>query len=97
MAALKGNPQLSPADPAFSITSRQTVVLINGVTSINLDMIDPAATFDCEEGDNVLIVNTDVNAVGPSLTSDPFSIVASTGPTVPPKPTVLGVVFTAAP
>ncbi len=98
MAARKGNPQLSPADPAFAITSRPTTIVLNGGPPITLDMIDPSLTFDCVDGDVVTVVASDVNSVGTGPASDPFVITAGGGGLdLPPKPTVLGVVFTTVP
>jgi hypothetical protein len=90
MAVHKCTPQLSPVNPADQVTSRPvTVSFDDGTPSINLDMIDPAASFDANDGQtgNVAALG-DINAIGQGQVSGaPFQFTVSGGaPTAVPGP-----------
>jgi hypothetical protein len=93
MAVHKCTPQLSPVNPADQVTSRPvTVSFDDGTPSINLDMIDPAASFDANDGQtgNVAALG-DINAVGQGQVSGaPFQFTVSGGaPTAVPGPVLV--------
>lgn len=96
MATARANTiKLSPADPAAQVTSRPCqVVFADGTPTVNVDMINPDATFPANDGQVVTITALgDINVVGQGPPSDPFHYtVAPPPPTVVPvKPTVEGV------
>lgn len=95
MAARVCTIQLSPVDPAAQVTSRPCkVVFADGTPTVNVDMINPAATFTGTDGQQVTVTALgDVNVVGQGSPSDPFPYKVGPPPptVVPVKPTVLGV------
>ncbi len=72
-----------------------TVVFASGAPNVTVDMIDPTATFPCQDTDTGTITAVDSNIVGPSPVSDPPFPWNAAEVTVnpPPAPTVLGVTF----
>lgn len=96
MGALLGTVHLSPAP--IGVTSRPvTVTFVNGAPSVTLDLIVPTATFSCNEGDVGNVTASDVNLVGASPVSAPFSFTAAATITEsPPTPTIMGVSFSPA-
>jgi hypothetical protein len=90
-AQLLGSVVLSPAAP--DVTQRLLSVSLNGADPVTVDVTDPSATFSCQEGDAVVATATDVNAVGSSAPSAPFSVTASPPPSVPVAPTIQAINF----
>jgi hypothetical protein len=91
MAQLLGSVVLSPAAP--DVTHRLQSVSLNGGDPFTVDVTDPSATFPCQDGDAVVATVSDVNAVGASTASPPFSVTASAPPTVPVAPTIQAITF----
>ncbi len=97
MAALLGTAHLSPAP--VGVTSRPTSIVVtpadgSAATTVVVDMINPAATFDCNETDTVSGQAQDVNAIGASPLSAQVTVVAAVTITdVPPAPTITGFSF----
>ncbi len=100
MAALKGNPTLSPA--AADVVHRNVSVRVQHVdgtaSTFMLDMIDPTLTYPILQGEAWLISCIDVNSAG--FSSDPSPNIAgvATPPagSAPATPVVLGCSFAVA-
>ncbi len=97
MAALLGTAHLSPAP--VGVTSRPTSIVVtpadgSAATTVVVDMINPAATFDCSDGDSVAATPQDVNAIGASALGATVTVVAAVTITdVPPAPSITGFSF----
>jgi hypothetical protein len=90
---MTGTVQLSPVVAADHVSSRQVVVTINGTALAPIEASVNPATFTCNAGDAISVVDTDINAGG-STASVPFTITAALPTSPPTQPVVLGVVFT---
>lgn len=103
MATRVNTIHLSPVNPDDQITSRPcTVDFADGTTpQLQIDMIDPAATFTAEDGAIITVTALgDVNVMGPGpVLGGPFPYTVQPTPPPPPPPptsvpgpvTVLGV------
>jgi hypothetical protein len=97
MAALLGTVHLSPAP--VGVTSRPTSITVtpadgSAVTSVTLDMFNPALTFPCNDTDSVTATAQDLNAVGASPLSAPVTVIAAATITAPPPaPSITGISF----
>jgi hypothetical protein len=87
---------LSPPNANDNDLHRNVQVTVNNIALPVLDAIAAPVTFPCNFSDNITVVAVDANAAGSSPPSDTFVIMApaAPAPTVPAKPTVLGVAFT---
>jgi hypothetical protein len=102
--SLRGTPQLQAVDPGLNLTSRPVEVVVTPAggapnAPITLDMIDPNASFDCNEGDGYSVRGIgSVNAAGTGPPGSPFTGTATTGTSgnLPPPEVVTGVNFTPA-
>ncbi len=100
MSALIGTVHLTPLIPSEHATSRPVSIVVTAsdgtvAPAVVVDMIDPAATFTCNDGDSVTATpEGDLNAFGQSEPGDPFTVVAAATITAAPTiPQVTGVSF----
>lgn len=89
---MTGTVSLSPLVPTDHVSSRQVVITINGKPLPPIEALDSSAQFSCAAGDQVAVVDTDINAAG-STASDQFEVTAALPLQAPTKPQVLGVTF----
>jgi hypothetical protein len=86
--ALKG--LIVPQLPAAAGNTRTASITLNGGPSISVDITDPTATFDCNEGDTYSLFATDSNVSGSGPASNTLTGVCSILPPPPPPPPVPG-------
>jgi hypothetical protein len=91
MAQRVGTVKLSRDDPTVT---KQPVIIsgssVAGQNPITVDAMDPAATFEANDGDVLTEIATQINPTGPSPESLPYTIIVAPG-TVDPTPPAIGV------
>ncbi len=64
----------------LGVTSRPTMITVTPVggnpSSVTIDLINPASTFQCQSGDVIMASARDVNVMGPSPLSEPVTVIA---------------------
>ncbi len=64
----------------LGVMSRPTTITVTpsggSPSEVTIDLINPASTFPCESGDVIMASAKDVNAMGPSASSDTITVIA---------------------
>ncbi len=87
-----GTVALSDLIASDHVSSRQVLVTVNGTALPLIEAISSPAQFVCADGDDVVVIDTDINAAG-SSESAPFEVTATLPLSPPSTPSVLGVTF----
>ncbi len=87
-----GTVTLTDLVPNEHVSSRQVLVTINGTALPPIEAILSPAQFTCNDGDDVIVTPTDINAAGPTEGA-PFEVTASLPLSPPTAPSVVGITF----